>query len=81
MALPLRTQPWTIERVVPLLAGILILISTALAAALSPWWLLVTVLVGANLVLYSAVGWCPASLLMARLGLPTGTATCAARVD
>ena len=24
MALPLRTQPWTIERVVPLLAGILL---------------------------------------------------------
>ncbi len=34
-------------------------------------------MVGANLLLYSAVGWCPASLLMARLGIPAGTIACA----
>ncbi|BAD60750.1 DUF2892 domain-containing protein [Nocardia farcinica] len=76
MTLPTRPRTWTIDRVVPLLAGTLILLSAALAATLSPWWLILTALVGANLLLYSALGWCPASLLMARLGLPAGTATC-----
>lgn len=63
-------RPWTIERVVPLLAGTMILISLALATTLSVWWLLLTAFVAANLLLYSAVGWCPASLIMHRLGLP-----------
>ncbi|MFI2231589.1 DUF2892 domain-containing protein [Nocardia testacea] len=71
-----RSRGWTIDRIVPLLAGILTLTGTALAAAVSPWWLLLTTLVGANLLLYSAVGWCPATLLMARLGIPSRTTAC-----
>ncbi|WP_054814071.1 YgaP family membrane protein [Nocardia arizonensis] len=73
-----RTREWTIERIVPLLAGALTLAGTALAAMLSPWWLLLSALVGANLLLYSAVGWCPATLLMARLGVPARPAPCRA---
>ncbi|WP_063037106.1 YgaP family membrane protein [Nocardia grenadensis] len=72
----LRPREWAIDRIVPLLAGILTLTGTALAAAISPWWLVLTTLVGANLLLYSAVGWCPASLLMARLGVPARTTVC-----
>ncbi|MEU2035886.1 YgaP family membrane protein [Nocardia amamiensis] len=72
-----RNRAWTIARLVPLLAGTLVLLSTTLAVTLSPWWSILAVLVGANLLLYSAVGWCPASLLMARLGIPAGTIACA----
>ncbi|MEV3959613.1 DUF2892 domain-containing protein [Nocardia sp. NPDC050193] len=72
----LRSRGWTIDRIVPLLAGILTLTATALAATISPWWLLLSTLVGANLLLYSAVGWCPATLLMARLGIPSRTPAC-----
>ncbi|WP_327152139.1 YgaP family membrane protein [Nocardia sp. NBC_01329] len=71
-----RHREWTIDRLVPLLAGILVLVSTGMAAALSPWWLVLALLVGANLLLYSAVGWCPATLIMARLGVPAGSSTC-----
>ncbi|MFI5719514.1 DUF2892 domain-containing protein [Nocardia sp. NPDC051750] len=71
-----RHHEWTIDRLVPLLAGFLVLVSTALAAALSPWWLVLTMLVGANLLLYSGVGWCPATLIMTRLGVPAGSTTC-----
>ncbi|MGW1738713.1 YgaP family membrane protein [Nocardia sp. NPDC001965] len=74
MQSPPRSRDWTIDRIVPLLAGVLTLAGTALAAATSPWWLLLTTLVGANLLLYSAVGWCPATLLMARLGIPARAA-------
>ncbi|NUP27462.1 MAG: DUF2892 domain-containing protein [Nocardia sp.] len=72
-----RPSRWTIDRIVPLLAGILVLAGTALAAVFSPWWLILTTLVGANLLLYSAVGWCPATLLMARLGIPPRATACA----
>lgn len=71
-----RDRGWTIDRLVPLLAGILVLVSTGLAAVLSPWWLVLTMVVGANLLLYSAVGWCPATLIMARLGVLAGSSTC-----
>ncbi|WP_040786478.1 YgaP family membrane protein [Nocardia pneumoniae] len=77
MTQPVRDREWTIARLVPLLAGTLVLLSTALTLTVSPWWSTVTALVGANLLLYSAVGWCPASLLMARLGIPAGAIACA----
>ena len=67
-ALPARG--WTIERVVPPLAGMVVLASIALTLAFSPWWLLLTGFVGANLLLFGAVGWCPASLMLHRLGVP-----------
>ncbi|CAM3304109.1 MULTISPECIES: DUF2892 domain-containing protein [Williamsia] len=60
---------WTVERAVPLLAGLMILLSVALAAGVSSWWLVLTAFVAVNLLLFAAVGWCPASLLMHRLGL------------
>ena len=66
----LHARSWTIERVVPLLAGTVVLASIALTLAFSSWWLLLTGFVGANLLLFGAVGWCPASLLLHRLGVP-----------
>ncbi|MBF4998218.1 DUF2892 domain-containing protein [Nocardia sp. BSTN01] len=71
-----RHQGWSIARVVPLLAGTLVLISVVAAAAWSGWWLVLTGFVGANLLLYGVAGWCPATLLLRRLGLPA-TAGCA----
>ncbi|BDT85541.1 DUF2892 domain-containing protein [Nocardia cyriacigeorgica] len=69
---PLTSRGWTIARLVPLLAGTLVLAGTAAAATISAWWLIVPALVGANLLLYSAVGWCPATLLMRRTGITSG---------
>ncbi|MEU0504731.1 DUF2892 domain-containing protein [Nocardia sp. NPDC005998] len=68
-----RHQGWSIPRLVPLLAGTFVLISTLLAAVVSPWWLIFTGFIGANLLLYGAVGWCPSTLLLRRLGLPDGS--------
>lgn len=65
-----RHHGWTIERLVPLLGGTVVLLSVALVLTFSAWWLLLTAFVAANLLLYSAVGWCPMSLLLQRLGIP-----------
>lgn len=65
-----RHHGWSIARVVPLMAGILVLTTAVLAAAWSPWWLVGTGFVGANLLLYGTAGWCPATLLLRRFGLP-----------
>lgn len=62
-------QGWTIERIVPMLGGLVVLASVVLILAFSIWWLILTTFVAANLLLYSAVGWCPMSLILQRFGI------------
>jgi hypothetical protein len=59
---------WPLERVLFALAGTMTLVSVALAANVSPWFLLLTAFVGINQWLYVTVGACPASLVLGRLG-------------
>jgi hypothetical protein len=58
---------WPLERVLFALAGTMVLLSAALAAFVSPWFLLLTAFVGVNLWLFVIAGACPASLLLGRL--------------
>ncbi len=58
---------WPLERVLFALAGSMTLISAALAALISPWFLLLTAFVGVNQWLYVLFGACPASLILRRL--------------
>ena len=60
-------RSWPLERVLFALAGTVTLLSAALAALVSPWFLLLTAFVGVNQWLYVAAGACPASLLLTRL--------------
>jgi hypothetical protein len=62
-----RNAGWSLERVLFALAGTMTLLSAALAALVSPWFLLLTAFVGINQWLYVLVGACPASLVLARL--------------
>lgn len=64
----------TIDRAVLALAGTLVLISTLLAVLTSAWWLLLTGFVGLNLLQSSVTGFCPAALILARIGVPAGCA-------
>lgn len=61
------SRDWPLERVLFALAGTMTLASAALAAFVSPWFLLLAAFVGANQWLYVAVGACPASLILGRL--------------
>ena len=60
------TGQWPLERVLFALAGTVTLLSAALAAVISPWFLLLTAFVGANQWLYVVVGACPASVVLRR---------------
>ena len=58
---------WPLERVLFAMAGTMTLVSVALAALVSPWWLLLTAFVGVSQWLYVTVGDCPASLVVERV--------------
>jgi hypothetical protein len=55
-------------------AGLMVLLSLALAHLVSPWWLLLTAFVGANLLQSAFTGFCPAAMVFKRLGYPAGKA-------
>jgi hypothetical protein len=58
---------WPLERVLFALAGTMTLLSAALAALVSPWFLVLTAFVGVNQWLYVLVGMCPASIVLSRV--------------
>ncbi len=64
----------TIDRAVMFLAGTLALVSAILVWLVSPWWLLLTALVGANLMQASITGFCPAAMIFKALGARPGAA-------
>lgn len=62
-----------IDRAVMAFAGVMILISLALAHFVSPLWLLLTAFVGLNLLQSSFTGFCPAAMILRKLGVGAGT--------
>jgi hypothetical protein len=64
----------TIDKAVLAFAGFMVLLSLVLAQAVSPWWILLTVFVGLNLMQSSVTGFCPAAIIFRKLGLKPGVA-------
>ncbi|MDE2156336.1 MAG: DUF2892 domain-containing protein [Xanthomonadaceae bacterium] len=63
-----------IERTVLAFAGSMVLLSLALGHFVSPWWLLLALFVGANLLQSAFTGFCPLAMLLRKLGLKSGCA-------
>ena len=63
-----------VDRAVLTLAGSIVLLSLALAWFASPYWLMLTAFVGANLFQASFTGFCPAAIIFRKLGLKSGSA-------
>jgi DUF2892 family protein len=63
-----------VDRAVLTLAGGMLLISLALAWLVTPYWLLLTAFVGANLFQAAFTGFCPAAIIFRKLGLKEGPA-------
>lgn len=64
-----KTDCWYLERVIWLLAGTIVLISATLAWLHSPYWLILTALVGANLIIFALTGFCLMANLLIFLGI------------
>jgi hypothetical protein len=58
-----------VENGVRVFAGIMILISVLLVACVSKWWLLFTTFIGVNLIQSAFTGFCPAAMLLKKLGM------------
>jgi hypothetical protein len=63
-----------IDKAVLAFAGVIVLTSVALTYFISPWWMLLTVFAGANMLQASVTGFCPAAMVFKALGFPGGTA-------
>lgn len=59
----------SLDRAVMAFAGVMILISVALTQFVSPWWWVLTAFIGFNLLQSSFTGFCPAAMVMRRLGI------------
>lgn len=57
-----------IDSLIRLLAGTVTLVGVALTHFVSPWWLLLPAFAGLNLIQSVFTGFCPPSLLLAKLG-------------
>lgn len=62
----------SLERAVMAFAGVMVLISVALTQLLSPWWWLLTAFIGLNLLQSAFTGFCPAAMILRRLGVGRG---------
>lgn len=64
----------TLDRSIFLFAGIMVLVSVALTAWVSPHFVWLTIFVGANLVQSSFTGFCPAASIFRKFGIKAGCA-------
>ena len=58
----------TLENRIRVLAGTFVLTSLALAHWVDEWWLLLAAFVGLNLIQSAFTGFCPAEIILKRLG-------------
>ncbi|MBS0334081.1 MAG: DUF2892 domain-containing protein [Proteobacteria bacterium] len=64
----------SIDRAVFAFAGCVVLLGVALAYAVHPWWIALSVFAGLNMLQAAFTGFCPAAILFKRLGLKPGAA-------
>lgn len=65
-----------LENAVRILAGTLVLSSVALAHWVNPHWIWLAVFVGCNLIQSALTHFCPAELILKRLGIGKGQSCC-----
>ena len=63
-----KTDSWYLERLTWLIGGIFALASAVLAAVHSPYWLILTGLVGVNLIIFAFTGFCLMANILYKLG-------------
>lgn len=71
----------TLDRAVQAFAGVMVLVSVALTQFVSPWFWVLTAFIGFNLFQSAFSGFCPAAIVMRKLGIGRGAdgASCGVR--
>jgi hypothetical protein len=65
-----------VDKAVLAFAGCVVLAGLALAQYVSPWWLLLSAFAGLNMIQAAFTGFCPAAIVLRKLGLKPGQAFC-----
>jgi len=63
-----KTDGWYLERMIWLVAGSFALTSALLSWLHTPWWLILTALVGVNLVVFALTGFCIMANILTAFG-------------
>ncbi len=63
-----KTDKWYMERIIWLIAGVFTLTGTVLALLHSKYWLILTGLVGVNLIIFASTGFCIMANILYKLG-------------
>ncbi len=63
-----KTDSWYLERVIWLVAGLFASLSALLTWLHSPYWLILTALVGINLLIFALTGFCLMANILHKLG-------------
>ncbi|HUX29746.1 MAG TPA: DUF2892 domain-containing protein [Thiobacillus sp.] len=63
----------TVDRIVHLVAGLMVLFSIALAHFSNPTWIWLAVFVGANLAQSGVTGFCPLAFMLKKSGVKEGS--------
>lgn len=71
-----KTDKWYLERVLHLIAGVMILFSLGLAYFFSKYWLILTALVGLNLIVFSLTGFCLMANILVKIGIQISSCNC-----
>ena len=64
----------SLDRAVFAFAGIMTLLSLALTYFFSPYWMLLTAFVGLNMLQAAFTGFCPAAMVLKKMGFAPGKA-------
>lgn len=70
---PVKGDLMKMENAIRIMAGTMVLVSVALAWLFSPWWMLLAVFVGCNLIQSAFTGFCPAENILRKLGIGKGS--------
>ena len=66
----------TVDNGVRVVAGVFVLASVALGVWVHPYWLFFTAFVGFNLIQSAFTGFCPAAMLLKKLGFTSSQGCC-----
>ena len=64
----------SVDRMVLIFAGSVVLLGLALAHFVHPWWIGLTIFAGANMIQAGFTGFCPAAMVFKKLGAKPGVA-------